>query len=213
MRIGVYGGSFDPVHVGHLIVAECCREQAGLDRVLFVPAAVSPHKRERVPQSSEHRLEMLQLATGGHDAFAVSTVETSRGGVSYTIDTLSVLAEEHRNDHLALILGPDALADLPNWREPHRILELADLIAVERRGLDEIERLVQEPALATLLGGSGAARTVAGRVRVPAIGIRSSDLRAALAAGTSIRFRTPRAVERYIAAHGLYHDAGAARPE
>jgi nicotinate-nucleotide adenylyltransferase len=206
MRIGVYGGSFDPVHVGHLIVAECCREQAGLDRVLFVPAAVPPHKQDRPPAAATHRLQMLALATGGHDAFAVETDEIDRGGVSYTVDTLARLATRHPADSLRLILGPDAVAELPGWREPRRILELAEIVAVERESVDDVRSLCRAGGLDELLGPDGLARLVATRVRVPAIGIRSSDLRAAVAAGTSIRYRTPRAVEQYIAAHGLYRE-------
>jgi nicotinate-nucleotide adenylyltransferase len=204
MRIGVFGGSFDPVHVGHLIAAECCREQAGLDRVVFVPAAVPPHKRDRVLAEPQHRLEMLRLATGGHDAFAISTVELDRGGVSYTVDTLAALAAAHPGADLRLVLGPDALADLPTWREPARILELALPLAVERESLDDVAALVAAARLAAILGRERLARVVAERVRMPAIGIRATALRATVAAGRSIRFLTPRAVERFIATHGLY---------
>jgi nicotinate-nucleotide adenylyltransferase len=204
MRIGVFGGSFDPVHVGHLIAAECCREQAGLDRVVFVPAAVPPHKRDRVLAEPQHRLEMLRLATGGHDAFAISTVELDRGGVSYTVDTLAALAAAHPGADLRLVLGPDALADLPTWREPARILELALPLAVERESLDDVAALAADARLAALLGRERLERVVAQRVRMPAIGIRATALRGAVAAGLSIRFLTPRAVERFIATHGLY---------
>jgi len=204
MRIGIFGGSFDPVHVGHLIAAECCREQAGLDRVLFVPAAVSPLKQTQPPLPAAQRLEMLSLATGGHPGFAVSTVETDRGGVSYTVETLETLAARHPDDELVLLLGPDALAALTRWHDPARIVSRADLLVIERESLDSIAALAGDAALAELLGERRLARLIATRVRMPAIGIRSSDLRAAVAAGRSIRFRTPRAVEAYIAAHGLY---------
>ena len=204
MRIGVFGGSFDPVHQGHLIVAECCREQARLDRVLFVPAATQPHKQDRQLAAPHQRVDMLRLATGGHDAFDVSTIEIDRGGVSYTGDTLAALAAAHPGDVLCLILGPDALAGLPTWREPERIVAAAELVAVERESIDDVAALVTEPRLAALLGPDRAAAIAAHRVRVPAIGIRSSDLRAAIAAGRSIRYRTPRAVDRFIASHGLY---------
>jgi nicotinate-nucleotide adenylyltransferase len=204
MRIGVFGGSFDPVHLGHLIVAESCREQARLDRVLFVPAATQPHKQDRRLAAPHHRVEMLRLATCGHDAFDVSTTEIDRGGVSYTVDTLAALAATHPNDTLCLILGPDALAGLPTWREPERIVAAAEIIAVERESVDDIAALVTEPRLAAILGPTHAARIAGARVRVPAIGIRSSDLRSAIAAGHSIRYRTPRAVELAIASHGLY---------
>jgi nicotinate-nucleotide adenylyltransferase len=204
MRIGVFGGSFDPVHLGHLVAAECCREQAALDRVVFVPAAVPPHKRDRVLAAPEHRLEMLRLATGGHDAFAVSTVELDRGGVSYTVDTLAALGAAHPGADLRIVLGPDALAELPTWREPARIVDLALPLAVERESLDDVAALVADARLAAVLGRERLERVVAERVRMPAIGIRATALRAAVAEGRSIRFLAPRAVERYIATHGLY---------
>lgn len=204
MRIGIFGGSFDPVHLGHLVVAECCREHARLDRVVFVPTAIQPFKQSRQPAAGQHRSEMLALAVGGNPAFEISTAELDRGGVSYTVDTLAALREAHLDDELHLILGPDALASLPDWREPARILDLAGVIAVERDGLDDVSSAVQESRLATLLGPERSRRIVADKVRVPALGIRSSDLRTLVAAGRSIRYRTPRAVEQYIATHGLY---------
>jgi nicotinate-nucleotide adenylyltransferase len=204
MRIGLYGGSFDPVHQGHLIVAECCREQARLDKVLFLPAAIPPHKQDRPLTEAAHRVEMLRLATGGHPAFAISTDEIDRGGVSYTVDTLARLQAAHPADELLLILGPDAIADLHTWREPATILARAEIIAVEREGVDDVRAIAATPQLAALLGPERARRLVENRVPCPAIGIRASDLRRALAAGRSIRYRTPRAVEQYINAHGLY---------
>jgi len=190
--------------MGHLLAAECCREQAGLDRVLFVPAAIQPHKQHRQLASGQHRMEMLALATGGHDAFAVSGDELDRGGVSYTVHTLERLKAQHPADDLLLILGPDAFLGLPSWREPQRIIELAGIVAVERESLDDLHAAVSGGPLESLLGRDRLARVIAERVRLPAIGIRASDLRSAVAAGKSIRYRTPRAVERYITTHGLY---------
>lgn len=204
MRIGIFGGSFDPVHHGHLVVAECCRELAALDRVLFVPVATQPFKQDRALAAGHHRAEMLALAVGGNPAFAVSTLELDRGGVSYTVDTLTALREQHTDDEFCLILGPDALASLADWREPVRILAAAHVLAVRREGLDDVAALVRSPRLAALLGPERAATIVADAVTVPAIGIRASDLRALVRAARSIRYRTPRAVEQYIAAHGLY---------
>ena len=204
MRIGVFGGSFDPVHIGHLLAAECCREQAGLDRVLFVPAAIQPHKQDRQLASGQHRMEMLALATGGNDAFAVLGDELERGGVSYTVDTLERLKARHPDDDLLLILGPDAFLGLPTWREPQRIIDLAEVLAMERESLDDLSDAATRGPLETLLGRERLDRVISKRVRLPAIGIRASDLRAAVAAGQSIRYRTPRAVECYIATHGLY---------
>jgi nicotinate-nucleotide adenylyltransferase len=207
MRIGVYGGSFDPVHLGHLLLAECCREQAGLDRVLFVPAATQPHKQDRRLADPQHRIDMLRLATGGHPAFDVATLEIDRGGVSYTVDTLASLRAAHPGDELCLLLGPDALAGFPTWREPRRIADLATLVAVERETLDDLSAAAAAAGLSDLLGAERLATLLDRRVRMPAIGIRASDLRAAVAAGRSIRYRTPRAVEAFIATHGLYRSA------
>ena len=204
MRIGVFGGSFDPVHFGHLIAAECAREQARLDRVVFVPAAAPPHKPGRILADGRHRLEMLSLAIGGHDAFSVSPVELDRGGTSYTIDTLETLATVHPGDAVVLLLGPDALAGLPTWREPRRIAALAEIVPVERDALDDLAAATVAAGLADLLGAEAVAALLARRVRMPAIGLRATDLRAAVAASKSIRYRTPRAVERYIATHDLY---------
>jgi nicotinate-nucleotide adenylyltransferase len=206
MRIGIYGGSFNPVHLGHLIAAECCREQARLDRVLFMPAATPPHKQARMLADAVDRVAMLTLAVGGHEAFAVSTIEVDRGGVSYTVDTLAVLAERHPHDTLALVLGPDALAQLPTWREPRTIADRCELVAVERERLDDVAAIARDAGLADLLGQERLAALIASRVRMPAIGVRASDLRAAVAAGTSIRYRTPRAVEAFVTSHGLYRD-------
>ena len=204
MRIGVFGGSFDPVHLGHLLAAECCREQAGLDRVLFVPAATPPHKRDRTLAPAEDRLAMLRLATGGHDAFEVDPLEIDRGGVSWTVDTLAALAASRPGAELRLVLGPDALADLPTWREPERIVSLAEPLAVERESLDDVAALAADSRLAALLGPDRLARLVAGRVRMPAVGIRASGIRERVATGRSIRFLVPRAVEAYVKTHRLY---------
>jgi nicotinate-nucleotide adenylyltransferase len=204
VRIGVFGGSFDPVHIGHLVAAECCREQAGLDRVLFVPAAIQPHKQDRQLASGQHRMEMLALATGGNEAFAVLGDELERGGVSYTVDTLERLKARHPDDELLLILGPDAFLGLPTWREPQRIIGLAEVLAVERESLDDLSDAATRGPLETLLGRARLDRVISKRVLLPAIGIRASDLRAAVKAGQSIRYRTPRAVECYVATHGLY---------
>lgn len=202
MRIGVFGGSFDPVHYGHLIAAECAREQARLDRIVFVPAATPPHKPGRTLADGRHRLELLSLAIGGHDAFAVSSIELDRGGTSYTVDTLATLAADHPEDRLVLVLGPDSLAGFKRWRDPARIAALSEIVPVERESLDDLEAAAG--GLADVLGPEAVAAVLARRVRMPAIGIRATDLRAAVAAGRSIRYRTPRAVERFIATHGLY---------
>ncbi|MFM8803719.1 MAG: nicotinate-nicotinamide nucleotide adenylyltransferase, partial [Planctomycetia bacterium] len=141
--------------------------------------------------------------------FAVSSDELDRGGVSYTVDTLERLKALHPHDDLRLLLGPDAVLGLPSWREPNRILQLAGIVAMERESLDDLGAPAHRAALEPLFGREGLERLLVERVKLPAIGIRASALRAAVAAGRSIRYRTPRAVERYIAAHGLYRDGWA----
>ncbi len=207
MRIGVFGGSFDPVHLGHLIAAECCREQARLDRVIFMPAAVPPHKQDRRLTPADDRVQMLRLAVGGHEAFTISTREIDRGGVSFTVDTLAQLRETHPAEELFLLLGPDAIVEFPTWREPARILQLAQPLVMVREVLDDTDTFASDAQLAGLMGREQLAAVLAAAVRLPAIGIRASDLRTAVAAGRSIRFRTPRAVEAFITAHGLYRTA------
>src|SRR3954470_23749902 len=130
MRLGIFGGSFDPVHLAHLIVAEQCREQARLDCVVFVPAARPPHKPDRVLTPLHHRVEMLTLAISGNPAFAIDELEKDRPGPSYTADTLDELRRRDPSSDLWLILGADSLYDLPRWHEPGRILEHAGLLVV-----------------------------------------------------------------------------------
>src|SRR5690606_15414754 len=119
---------------GHLLLAECCREQCNLDAVWFVPAAIPPHKLDRTLSSPADRIEMLKLAIGGHPAMSVFTWELDRGGVSYTVDTLRHLRDEDPQRELFLLMGADSLADLPTWREPQQICELATPVVVHRAG-------------------------------------------------------------------------------
>jgi len=207
MRLGIFGGTFDPVHYGHLLLAESCREGCRLDAVWFVPAAQAPHKRERHPTSSEDRVEMLKLAIGGHEPFSVSEIEIERGGVSYMVDTLEAIHQLHQNDELFLLMGGDSLHDLPNWREPGRICKLALPVVVRRPGDEKIDfsglkELVSQARLDEI------ERNV---VEMPLIDLSSRELRRRVAEGRSIRYRTPRAVEKYIETHELYRDAAEER--
>ncbi len=200
MRLGLFGGSFDPVHYGHLLLAECCREQCRLDGVLFLPTAVSPHKQDRPQTAADHRLEMLRLATAGHEQFSVSRYEVDQGGVSYTVQTLAHFRQEEPDAELFLLVGADMLNDLPHWYEAARVLELAVPVAVRRAGMGEPDfgclRAIASP---------GRIETIRRQqVEMPEIGLSSTEIRARAAAGQSIRYRTPRAVEKYIETHGLY---------
>ncbi len=199
MRIGLFGGSFDPVHYGHLLLAECCRESCGLDEVWFMPAATPPHKQYRSVTDGKHRVEMLRLATAGHPAFRVSTWELERGGVSYTVDTLQRMRQEYPQAELYLLIGADMLIDLPSWREPDTIWRLARVAVVKRAGQDLSLEILAERLGAQLLESRPPQF-----VDMPLIELSSSAIRKAVAAGRSIRYRTPRAVELYIEQHGLY---------
>jgi len=199
MRLGVFGGTFDPVHIGHLRLAESAREEAelSLDKVLFVPAGEPWRKKERLVSAAAHRMAMLRLAIEGNDAFELSKVELEREGPSYTVETLEALAKQQPGDELFLIMGEDALADLPKWREPERIVALAKL-AVASRGDSSPERLdAIEKALPGVL-----ARVI--WVPMEVLQISGSDIRESVRRGWSIRYLVPDAVEAYIHQHALY---------
>ena len=162
MKLGVLGGSFDPIHLGHLRAAEVAREELGLDRVLFVPAGTPPH-RPALASSARDRYAMVAIAVSTTPLFDLSGVELERSGPSYTVDTLATLKEEHGDDRLVLILGGDAYADFDGWREPGRIRELADVAVVARPGAKDPAR-----GSATLLTAKGvAAGFPAGVVLLP----------------------------------------------
>ncbi len=212
MRLGLLGGTFDPVHYGHLLLAECCREQCRLDAVWFVPAATPPHKQSRVLSAAAQRVAMLELAIGGHEQFAVCQMEIDRGGVSYTVDTLRLLRREDPNRELFFLLGADSLVDLPTWREPQAICELALPVVAYRPGSLELPSAgdegaredVLEKLLGTLVSPARLEEIRRHVVEMPPVGISSSEIRRRVAAGKSIRYHTPRAVEKYIEAQGLY---------
>jgi len=203
MRIGIFGGSFDPVHFGHLLLAESCREQVPLDAVRFVPAAVPPHKQQRELTPAVSRIEMLELAVGGHPAFSVCRYETDRGGVNYTADTLASIRDEDPASEFFFLLGADMFHDLPHWRQPERICELALPIAVRRAG----EPPLDFHALSGIVPPEKIETMRRYEVVMPEIGLSASDIRRRVAAGQGIRYRTPRAVEKYIETHGLYKQA------
>lgn len=200
MRLGIFGGSFDPVHYGHLLLAEQCRETCRLDRVLFVPAATPPHKLEGLGATSRQRVEMLKLAIAGYERFEVSTVELDRGGISYTVDTLSNLRDEMPEDELFLLMGAESLAELPTWREPGTICKLATIVVAQRAGAPEVDfGVLNELASPARLNEFRAAQ-----FETPIIELSSTDIRQRVANGASIRYRTTRSVEKYIEANRLY---------
>lgn len=193
-HIGILGGTFDPIHNGHLGIAEEARVALGLERVLFIPAAHQPLKAGRHSATPQQRIEMVRLACASNCAFDVSTIEIDRPGPSYTVTTLEELQRAGLGE-LYFILGADALADLHRWYAAPRILDLAQIVAVERPGfappataIDVLPRLTER---LTLLEG-------------PHMAISSTALRRRVASGRPIRYQTPDAVVEYIAARGLY---------
>ena len=199
MRIGVFGGSFDPVHFGHLILAEQCREQARLDEVWFIPAARPPHKLDAPPSSFDHRVAMLHLALDGQTGFRIDPLEADRPGPSYTADTLDELHRRHPGHEWLYLLGSDTVPDLPKWHEPARIVARASLLVMERHGsptphTNEVEKLIGVP--------SGQLKMQ--RIDVPSIDLASRDIRQRVATDRSIRFMVPDLVEDYIRKHSLY---------
>lgn len=201
-RLGIFGGSFDPVHVGHLLLAESCREQCSLDCVWFLPCGQPPHKPQGTLTAGRQRADMLEFAIAGDPRFAVCDIELERDGLSYTVETLRQIHDEAPSRELFFLMGADSLADLPQWREPNAILELATVVAVNR-GHKPPPDLTQ---LESRLGP-----TVRQRVRLvtmPAIDISATDLRERVRSGRSLRFRVPRAVEEYIGQNELYTSRG-----
>ena len=199
MRIGIFGGTFDPIHMGHLILAEQCRDQAGLDQVWFMPSAHPPHKADRPVTRFEQRCEMLELAIAGHAAFRVERLEKDLPPPSYTAETLAELSRRHPTDEFFLLMGSDQLPDLPMWHEPLRVIEQAGLIVVPRPGV----MLWTAERLATALGVD-ISQVRLRFVACPMIEIASRELRRAIADGMSIRYLVPRAVEEYIRDRKLY---------
>jgi nicotinate-nucleotide adenylyltransferase len=208
MRIGVFGGTFDPVHLGHLILAEQCREQARLDQVWFIPAARPPHKQAVDLTPFAHRAEMLNLAVAGHSAFRVDELEQTRTGPSYTVDTLEEVRRRHCDAELFLVLGADCLPDLPSWHAPARIAALAHLLIVARPNWEvwPAEKLKQA------LGVPAGVPLHQQAIEMPLIDIASRDLRHRIALGTTIRYLVPRSVECYIETHRLYRVSGEGGP-
>lgn len=193
MRIGLYGGTFDPVHLAHLVLAEQCREQLALDEVWFIPAASPPHKSGVTISEAKHRVAMLELAIAGHTSFKLSRLELERTGPSYTVETLRDVRRDHPEVDFFLLLGGDSIRDFTTWREPQEIAQLATLVAVNR-GTAELADIPAD------IVAPEARRDV----HMPAIDISASDLRQRVATGCGIRYLVPRAVEQYIRQNGLY---------
>ena len=196
MRIGVFGGTFDPIHMGHLIVAEDARAALELDKVLFIPAGQPWFKSYRQITDAHHRLAMVRLAVEGNPSFDVTDIEITRTGPSYTVDTLAELREQHPDAEFIVILGVDALREIDRWHQPRKLFELASVVGMARPGTAINLSVLHE----AIPGSSSRIRLLDSAL----MDISGTDIRRRVADVRSIRYRVPAAVERYIRENGLY---------
>ena len=197
MRIGIMGGTFDPIHFGHLAMAEEAREIFSLDKILFIPSARPPHKVEKFITPEVHRLMMTFLATQSNEKFQVSPMEILRDGLSYTLDTMNQLEKKFGAEtELFFIIGADSMADLPKWHKSKELVEKVHFIATTRPGvkvdLEEVRNFFGEDAKNIF------------QVAVPGMEISSTDIRERVKSGRSIKYLVPEVVEEYILKENLY---------
>jgi len=195
-RLGILGGTFDPPHYGHLVLAENARTQLSLDRVLFVLAGQPPHKPGRPVAASHHRLAMVQAAIADNDFFTISCVDLDRPGPHYTVDTLSLLHRDYPQAEFYFLMGGDSLAEFPHWWDAPGILQQTMLAVMPRPGYDP-DMVVLEQMLPGI-------RERVEWLDVPYLDIASTELRARVRKGLSLRYLMPSAVARYVSEHGLY---------
>ena len=195
-RLGLFGGTFDPPHYGHLLAAQEAAGQLDLERVLFLPARQNPLKEAEPVSSAEDRWEMVTRAIADNPQFEASRLDMDRPSPSYTVDLLRAIKNDAGRE-LVFLIGADILPELPRWRSPREILRLARLAAVNRPGSPPLDL----DALETKLPG---ARERIDVVMIPGVAISARELRARVRAGQSLRYLTPPAVERYIESRGLY---------
>jgi nicotinate-nucleotide adenylyltransferase len=197
MRVGIAGGTFDPIHLGHLIIAEEARVRLGLDQVVFIPAGQPWMKADRSLTPPHHRLNMVLLATASNPFFRVSSIEIDRSGPTYTVDTVRELARESGEGHdFYFILGADSLKGFHRWKEPEAVLELCTLVTVPRPGYRDADR---DPASPVNIPPE---RLIA--LECPGVDISSTEIRRRVALGLSVRYWVPEEVERYIHQYSLY---------
>ena len=187
-KIGIFGGTFDPPHLGHLIIAQTAVEDLELDKVIFVPAASPPHKTDRLTASPAHRHAMLKLAIKGNKKFEASMLELHRGGISYTVDTLRSLNEHYPDAQLFLILGEDNYAEFHSWKAPEDIVRLASLVIYHRNGYGNVK-------------GSSYPVT---ELKGPLLELSSTEIRKKVSRGQSIRYFVTKEVASYIKSKKLY---------
>jgi nicotinate-nucleotide adenylyltransferase len=209
-RVGVLGGSFNPIHYGHLLLADEVLEALGLDRLLFVPAAAPPHKPATQLAPAADRCEMVRLAIAGQPKFAVSDLELRRPGPSYTVDTLEALAAG--GDELFYVVGSETFLDLLTWREPRRVARLARLVVIPRAGSPfDAEGTAAQKVLRELGVAGGFVHADGGVpprgvliVHATSLPLAASELRRRVREGRSLHFRMPPAAIAYVRSHGLY---------
>ncbi len=192
MRIGLYGGTFDPVHLGHLRAAETAREAMSLDLVAFLPAAVPPHRGAPLSPAAD-RLEMARLATASHPRFDAWDAELRRPGPSYTVETVSTLLCERPSDTFVLVVGADTWPEIVTWREPQKLLSLVEVAVVDRPGYPPEEPVAPFP-------GARGVRRAEG----PSLPVSATEVRERARRGRSVRYLVPDAVAEYIVARRLY---------
>ena len=198
MNIGILGGTFDPVHMGHLMVAEEARLLLDLEQVIFIPAGQPWFKAVKQVTDVSHRLAMVQCATASNPHFSVSDIETTRSGPTYTVETLKELREKYSSeDELYFIIGVDSLREVDRWRHPEKLFEMATLVGVSRPGHEDFD-----PASLNAITPGASDKVV--MLDGPLVEISATDLRQRVATGVSIRYRVPESVEAYIREHGLY---------
>lgn len=193
MKVGIYGGSFNPPHIAHLVVAESIRDQFALDKILWIPSYLPPHKLHLHLPDAGHRVAMTQLATSSNDTFEVSEIEIDRKGTSFTVDTVKTLVSAHPSDTFFLLLGGDSLVDFMTWRDPDTIVANVELLVYQRPG-QSIE-------------SSEAFSRFTSRIHVanaPLLDVSSASIRKRIRAGQSIRHLVPDPVYDYIVEHQLY---------
>jgi nicotinate-nucleotide adenylyltransferase len=211
--VGILGGTFNPPHLGHLALARHARDELGLERVLLMPAHIAPHKPSREDPGPEHRLRMCGLLVGDSSGVSVCALEIERGGPSFTVDTLRSIHASHPDVRLTFIVGADTASTLPAWREPAKLLELADLAVAARAGSGRREVLDAVAPLRSAFGGGAPARQPVASDRrsvsvsfleMPVMEISSSAARRRVARGEPVEDLVGPTVARYIARHGLY---------
>lgn len=195
MRVGIFGGTFDPIHYAHLFVAEEARQRFELEQVVFIPCGTPPHKKSYAVSPAEHRFAMTLLATASNPHFRTSRLEIERGGVSYTVDTLEQWRQLYPHHELFLLIGADSLTYIASWKQPERICQLAHLVAASRPGFD-LSRLH--------LPESMCRRVYV--MEMPLLDISATDIRNRVRRGVSIRYLTPDPVVQYILKHQLYRN-------